>query len=458
MSDPGGGTDGDPCVASGPDGYYDQSLNIAAVFIILIASLLGTVAPLFFQRHPRYLRYPFVIVIGKHIGTGVLLALALIHLLGPAVQTLTDACLPASFSTEYSYSPLFAMLSAILMHFIENSVLEYTIYSKQGGDDSHSHSHGHGHEHGRHGHGGHGAAVQLVELRPKGVALSDSDSKEYEEVVSNGSSDGGAAHSQHVHSSESNNSYHGDPVAMKQAYQRAYDQHTKVGVIDPAVTVPDSPLTSPATTPHSSSVSYNAFQTPSTPTSHNSKGEYDSDTAAHTLEAIAGHSHGLLIDSTAERTVGAYILEFGLTAHSVIIGITVGVASHSDLVSLIPALTFHQFFEGFALGARLASCHFSLANEAVLAVIYSSSAPIGIAIGIGVANSYEPNSTRALLTQGTFDSVSAGILLYVAFVQMLAYEFAEDYKKCGRQWTKKVSLYLAMWCGAAVMAVIGKWL
>ena len=75
-----------------------------------------------------------------------------------------------------------------------------------------------------------------------------------------------------------------------------------------------------------------------------------------------------------------------------------------------------------------------------------------------IASSYEPNSTRALLTQGTFDSVSAGILLYVAFVQMLAYEFAEDYKKCGRHWGKKVSLYLAMWTGAAVMAVIGKWL
>ena len=114
--------------------------------------------------------------------------------------------------------------------------------------------------------------------------------------------------------------------------------------------------------------------------------------------------------------------------------------------------------QGFALGARLASCRFSLFNEAMLALIYSSSAPIGIAIGIGIANSYEPNSTRALITQGTFDSVSAGILLYVAFVQMMAAEFSEDYRKCGRDWLKKSSLYVAMWCGAAVMAVIGKWL
>ena len=256
MSDSGSSgtnSDVDPCVASGPDGYYDQPLNIAAVFIILVASLLGTIAPLFFQRHPRYLRFPFAIIIGKHVGTGVLLALALIHLLGPAVQTLTDSCLPAAFSSDtsgYSYSPLFAMLSAILMHLIENSVLEYTIYSKQGGGSeshSHSHSHSHGHGGGGHGHGqGHGMSLQLTELRPKAVALSDSDSKECEDVL-----DGSDA----VHKDDGNHSsYHGDAVAMKQAYQRSYDQHTKVAIMTNSIdTVPDSPLTSPTatTTPNS---------------------------------------------------------------------------------------------------------------------------------------------------------------------------------------------------------------
>ena len=436
----------DPCVASGPDGYYDQSLNIGAVFIILVASLLGTIAPLFFQRHPRYLRYPFVIIIGKHVGTGVLLALALIHLLGPAVQTLTDACLPPSFSSDYSYSPLFAMLSAILMHLIENSVLEYTIYSKQDGSDSHSHSHGHSHGH-THGHGGHShgsTALQMADLRPKGSATSDDDSKEYDEVVGE-VDEGGESHS--------NGSYHGDAVAMKQAYKRAHDQHKRVGIVNSTEAVPDSPLASVAITPtHSSAAPFSALHTTT-----------DTDTSdINTTYALehAGHSHGLLFDpsGTTERTIGAYILEFGLTTHSVIVGITVGVASHSNLVTLVPALTFHQFFEGFALGARLASCHFSVVNEAVLSFIYSTSAPIGIAIGIGIAHSYEPNSTTALITQGTFDSISAGILLYVAFVQMMAYEFTADYKSCGKNWLKNCSLYVAMWTGAAIMAVIGKWL
>jgi len=97
-------------------------------------------------------------------------------------------------------------------------------------------------------------------------------------------------------------------------------------------------------------------------------------------------------------------------------------------------------------------------NECLLTFIYSCSAPVGIAIGIGISHTYQPNSTSALITQGTFDSVSAGILLYVAFVQMMAVEFADDYRRCGRDGVKKISLYAAMYCGAGVMAVIGKWL
>ncbi|MCJ1297014.1 hypothetical protein MMC34_008583 [Xylographa carneopallida] len=480
-----GSDSSDPCLAAGPGGSYDQPLNVAACFIILLASLLGCLAPLFFQRHPRYLRYPFAIILGKHVGTGVLLALALIHLLGPAVQELTDPCLPYAWSAGYSYSPLFAMLSALLMHLIETSVLEYTVYSKQAdGGASHAHAHLHGHGGHTHGHGHVQAelatALQLTELRPASTTPPDGETKDFDDAASKleegsgGTADGGEECAEGAHTvGEAAHSYAADPVAMKRAYQFAYDQHTKVGVIHRSSSaVPDSPLASPArysssftatptaaaaTTPHAAPYSALPLFSPAAPTPSKATSGGSSSNVLAALEQ-AGHSHGVLLDGSAERTIGAYILEAGLTSHSIIVGITLGVASHSDLISLIPALTFHQFFEGFALGARLASCRFSLLNEGVLAVVYSLSAPVGIAIGIGVASSYQPSSTRALITQGTFDSVSAGILLYVAFVQMMASEFAEDYRRCGRDWAKKCSLYAAMWTGAAVMAVIGKWL
>jgi zinc transporter 1/2/3 len=47
--------------------------------------------------------------------------------------------------------------------------------------------------------------------------------------------------------------------------------------------------------------------------------------------------------------ITAVILEAGIALHSLIIGITLGVTSGHEFVSLLIAVAFHQFFEGFAL-------------------------------------------------------------------------------------------------------------
>lgn len=73
------------------------------------------------------------------------------------------------------------------------------------------------------------------------------------------------------------------------------------------------------------------------------------------------HIHEHVSDETdspfanARHIVIAQVFEFGIVAHSIIIGITVGV-SYSPCVirPLFAALTFHQFFEGFALGGCVA--------------------------------------------------------------------------------------------------------
>lgn len=49
------------------------------------------------------------------------------------------------------------------------------------------------------------------------------------------------------------------------------------------------------------------------------------------------------------------VLELGIVAHSVIIGVTLGVSeSPCTIRPLLAALSFHQFFEGFALGGCIA--------------------------------------------------------------------------------------------------------
>lgn len=52
-----------------------------------------------------------------------------------------------------------------------------------------------------------------------------------------------------------------------------------------------------------------------------------------------------------EHMITTYILEFGIALHSLIIGITLGVTPGTEFITLLIAISFHQFFEGFALSA-----------------------------------------------------------------------------------------------------------
>src|SRR4051794_30007641 len=67
-------------------------LRVAALFIIWITSSIGAVFPFFANRH-KGLKIPeWVFFICKYFGSGVIVATAFIHLLGPAEEALTNPC------------------------------------------------------------------------------------------------------------------------------------------------------------------------------------------------------------------------------------------------------------------------------------------------------------------------------------------------------------------------------
>ncbi len=112
----------DPCAYQAVD-VYNQQYHIGALFIILAASLLGTGIPLIGSHYPYFRREPYLFIFCKHIGSGVIIALAFIHLLAPAFGELGNSCNPTPF-LKYQYAPLFAMLAVLAMHFIESMVRE----------------------------------------------------------------------------------------------------------------------------------------------------------------------------------------------------------------------------------------------------------------------------------------------------------------------------------------------
>ncbi|CAI9787115.1 unnamed protein product [Fraxinus pennsylvanica] len=97
--------------------------------------------------------------------------------------------------------------------------------------------------------------------------------------------------------------------------------------------------------------------------------------------------------------------------------------SPKTIMPLIAALTFHQFFEGMGLGGCITQAKFKSRAVAIMALFFSLTTPIGIVIGIGLTNIYSEINLNALIVEGIFNAASAGILIYMALVDLLSADF-----------------------------------
>ncbi|KAI5285839.1 hypothetical protein KEM55_000491, partial [Ascosphaera atra] len=164
-------------------------------------------------------------------------------------------------------------------------------------------------------------------------------------------------------------------------------------------------------------------------------------------------------ESYSAILTGLFVLEFGILFHSVFIGLTLAVAG-DEFVTLYIVLTFHQLFEGLGLGARLAEVPWPKGKEwtpYVLAAAYAVTTPISVAIGIGVRSSYPPNSPRTLLTEGVFNCISGGILLYTSLVELLAHEFMFNPAMKKAPLSRIIFAFFLIAAGAGLMALLGHW-
>jgi zinc transporter 1/2/3 len=133
----------------------------------------------------------------------------------------------------------------------------------------------------------------------------------------------------------------------------------------------------------------------------------DDDCAGHTLLSNS--------PTTLKSQISAVFLsEISISVHSVLIGLALGITTGDEIVSLLIALTFHQFLEGVAIGTAAVYAGMKLRTVAVLSLIFALTTPIGIAIGIGVRSSFNENDPTALYTQGVLDALCAGLLIFLA--------------------------------------------
>ncbi|KAJ0770332.1 putative zinc/iron permease [Helianthus annuus] len=179
----------------------------------------------------------------------------------------------------------------------------------------------------------------------------------------------------------------------------------------------------------------------------------------HSHSHSHSHSHGFGDDedeSGIRHVVVSQVLELGIISHSIIIGLSLGVSqSPCTIRPLLGALSFHQFFEGFALGGCISQAKFGNLHSTVMACFFAVTAPLGVGIGTGISKFYNPNSPRALVVEGILDSISAGILVYMALVDLIAADFLSKRMRCNTR--LQVVSYIALFLGAGLMASLAAW-
>ncbi|KPA74580.1 putative mitochondrial iron/zinc transporter protein-like protein [Leptomonas pyrrhocoris] len=407
-------------------GVYSNGLHIGAIFLILGVSFLGTAIPIAGKFFPVLSRYPFVFVIAKTAATGVLLSVSTIHLIHEGAMAFREECMDETLKLYKPAYFLFALVAVLLMQLLD---------------------------------------IQLGEIAERWLkAQSTADAAAAAEEASALADEGDAAEQPPQQPQERDGNF----VELDAGLTGDAPDVDAAGcdaVVAPAKGVSDdsTPAEKPKRDDCPAALAVN--EAPSCPYAHASEHRAESkddDFAAH------GHQHLAVRPprdmNSIRRVIAAVCMEFGVTLHSVFVGLAVGLTTDAELRPLIVALVFHQMFEGMAMGSRLVDADFHAGLEVVLALVFSVSAPAGMAAAtIAVSVSRDAMTGTGFVTlMGVLDSLCGGILLYLAFTLLLG-DFVADLKHhCAdgrpyRLW-KKIGMFVALWIGMGLMALVGNWL
>ncbi|KAM0863017.1 hypothetical protein ACQ4PT_044886 [Festuca glaucescens] len=176
-----------------------------------------------------------------------------------------------------------------------------------------------------------------------------------------------------------------------------------------------------------------------------------------------GHVHGMSViaatpddDELVRHRVISQVLELGVVVHSLIIGMSLGASDFPSTVRpLVPALTFHQLFEGIGLGGCIVQAKFRLKSVVAMALLFSLTTPVGIGVGIAISSVYDETSPTALVVQGLLEAAAAGILVYMALVDILAEEFTKP--RVQSRARLQLGLNVSLLLGAGLMSLLAIW-
>eukprot|EP00887_Chlorella_sp_A99_P002159 scaffold21.g2159.t1 len=437
---------------------YDLGLHIGSVFILLAVSLAGSLIPVVLHITKRNTWTITFIKLGTFFGIGTILSTAFIHMLGPANEYLRSPCLPSSWLDSYeAWAYLFVVASILGMqlldYLVEGAYLR--MLAAKGGDQAceggvrplmlsihtsrptlappsaaaagsgadHAHAHAHAHAEGS-------TAPPPSETTNAAESASAVDEEAGDCTVHGAGCKQLIPHAVAVDASQVVGVYLMEAGIV--FHRRAWYRHRGTG----------GELLSRAA---------------------RTRGMGGCRRTARAAPAASAAPRALLrspdpplapASSPAPRPPTLPTLRAG---HSVLIGITLGVTAGGSFKTLLIALAFHQFFEGFAIGSAAIDSGIGAPRAALMTLVYSLTTPTGIAIGIGIRESFNQNSTATLLAEGILDSISSGILIYVVLIELLNPMMNQSAWLRAQRWPLKLLSFASLYAGAAVLALIGKW-
>ncbi|KAL6780910.1 ZRT1 [Auxenochlorella protothecoides x Auxenochlorella symbiontica] len=162
--------------------------------------------------------------------------------------------------------------------------------------------------------------------------------------------------------------------------------------------------------------------------------------------------------SAAGDLVGLVLLELGVSVHSTLVGVGLGVARAAAFHTLLAALCVHQFFEGIALGGATADVDTGYWLAVALGGVFSLSTPLGVLLGVGLREAAASGGRRGASTlEGSLEALATGILLYVGLVQLLTPHMTRTRWMARAGPATQAGAFLSLWAGAAAMAFLGAW-
>ncbi|KXN84903.1 Zinc-regulated transporter 2 [Leucoagaricus sp. SymC.cos] len=422
--------------------------RLQVMAIILVISLFAVSFPGASKAIPL-LRIPHILFfIGKHFGTGVILATAFIHLLQDSFEALQKRQVKEYFDHVGEYTGLIilaSLLSIFLIEYLSTSYVDYL-------------------------HAEPSLPPTPVSSEPPSPQRSRCSTLKYETTPL-------------LHPPRTQSTPHLHPP---HSHPNHYAHHTHLPAIitqDAAGVVPIDVLTnSPriikmrgctCVVGHACACPASALATHThTPLSKDPCSREPSKTRpsggveiniVEPLSTLACEDQKRPAIGRKRQVIGLLVLQLGIMIHSIVIGLTLAITTGADFTSLTTAVIFHQLFEGLSLGIRIAALPppssrdtkdeiegfepeprgdrgflrkilLTLGGEhgegwlkCLLAILFAITTPAGMGLGMVAFEVGQKKEgielARMYLIQGLMSAISAGMLIYVSTVEMIAGDF-----------------------------------